>query len=194
MSETLTSSKTANPKRCGDRAGSGRMENPKNSKETVMILLSKDNFQGQRAKAFLERLANCRRAHVSNLFLEQVRYGVRDPEEIVHRVWNHVKAKGTHSTYQADQIKYQEYATAIEAQPEEAILYARYCVAWESLPREERERQKEARSKQYREQWMASKPPTEPQIRYLKAMGYRGEITDRHQASELITKLKKGVA
>lgn len=105
-----------------------------------MVLISKNGHQEQPAKAFLARFEPFRRAHLSNLFLERVRSGVMDPEEIVRRVWLQTTMKAAHSPFHSEQTKYREYTTALEAHLDEAVLFARYCIAWEALPREERER------------------------------------------------------
>ena len=67
---------------------------------------------------------------------------------------------------------------------------AEHYLTWERLPRPDRDRQKAARAEQFRRDWQRTQPPTEPQLKYLAALGWTGEVSDRLAASELIDRLR----
>jgi len=73
----------------------------------------------------------------------------------------------------------------IDAYFDEALDLARYYLWWERLSAEEQRRIKA-------ERWMAQQPATEKQTKYLRALGYHGEIESKLQASELRDRLLKG--
>lgn len=69
---------------------------------------------------------------------------------------------------------------------EDAWYMAQYCLWWESLDYEEKQRIKRARGTDYAKQAMAGKPPTERQLKYLKALGCADIPISSAQASEWI--------
>ena len=73
----------------------------------------------------------------------------------------------------------------------EAFPFAQWALDWEALSPAEKERQKAAKGEQYRRAYMEQQPPTARQIAYLEVLGYRGEITSRQHASQLIGQLKR---
>jgi hypothetical protein len=86
---------------------------------------------------------------------------------------------------------------ALARHPEEAEAFARACIAWAALPREERERRKAERAAQHRQAWLEAQPATPKQLAYLAALGHRGPVANRHEAGLLIdryTTARKGGA
>jgi len=51
-------------------------------------------------------------------------------------------------------------------------------------------RRKSLRSARYRAQWLATQPPTEKQLAYLRVLGHYGPVVSRAEASRLIDELK----
>jgi hypothetical protein len=76
---------------------------------------------------------------------------------------------------------------ALQAAPAEAYLYAQSVLDWESLPRAERERQKQERGKHFRLQCMAQLSVTPQQQAFLRTLGHQGALpANRAEASSLI--------
>lgn len=92
--------------------------------------------------------------------------------------------------YLDDLGKLERWRAAILDHPDEADAFAQWCVEWENLPREERERQKTARGEEHRREWMAQQSPSAAQVRYCRSLGWAGEITSKQHASEIIDQLK----
>jgi len=67
---------------------------------------------------------------------------------------------------------------------DEAVDSARWAIQWDRLSDPEKQRVKA-------ERWMAEQPPTEKQVKYLRSLGYDGEVESKLHASELIDRLLK---
>ena len=137
---------------------------------------------------FLNHFEPRQRGHIANIFLAPVRQGVIEPHRIVSAVRHEllqqaVKCKrwGNVETVQRNE----HIVTMIDTHFDEAVDYARWAIWWESLSYPEKQRIKA-------ERWMAQQPATEKQTKYLRALGYHGEIESKLQASELIDRLLKG--
>jgi hypothetical protein len=53
-------------------------------------------------------------------------------------------------------------------------------------------RRKSLRGARYREEWMATQPPTERQLAYLRRLGWTGPVVSKAEASQLIDERLKG--
>jgi len=137
---------------------------------------------------FLNHFEPRQRGHIANLFLHPVRRGMTEPCQIVSAVRHDLLAEAIRRKRwgKLDAAQWREQiVTEIDASPDEAVDYAKWAVWWESLSAQEKRRMKA-------EKWMAQQPATEKQTKYLRSLGYRGEIKSKLQASELIDKLLKG--
>jgi hypothetical protein len=84
---------------------------------------------------------------------------------------------------------------ALDSDHADALVYAAYVIAYEALPYEVHQRVKAERVIYYLKQKMVGKAVTEPQLAYLRALGYAGEPpADRAAASVLIDQLRQGRA
>lgn len=128
---------------------------------------------------FLSHFPPERRGYAGNLLLFPVRRGCTDPHQVVgyalesahHRPWNEACLR---------------LLELQEEDPEALLAGARWALWWEGLPLAERLRLRAHRA----EAWRESAPPTERQVRYLRTLGYRGEVGSRAEASRLIDRLK----
>jgi len=68
----------------------------------------------------------------------------------------------------------------------EALEFAAEVIRRENLPEAERQKLKEERAAAGRRAWMETQPPSDAQLRYLKALGYEGEVRSKGHASGLI--------
>ncbi len=145
-------------------------------------------------RAFLERFPPNRRSHVVNLFLHSVRAGAITPEVVVARVRDGLQRRiqralqwNNEATLERDR----EVLHMLDEHTDEARGMADWALAWESLPREEKERIKKERTRTYQRRWMATQQPTQRQLNYLCALGYAGSRPgNRLEASELIDELR----
>ena len=137
---------------------------------------------------FLNHFEPRQRGHIANLFLDPVRRGMTEPCHIVSAVRHDLLAEAIRRKRwgKLDAAQWREQiVTEIDVYFDEALDYARWAVWWESLSVQEKRRVKA-------EKWMSTQPPTEKQTKYLRALGYHGEIESKLHASELIDKLLKG--
>jgi hypothetical protein len=132
------------------------------------------------------------RSLISNLFHKAVRAGATTPALIVTAVHADLRRRLRYATPWLDATDATLHAVlqALQTAPQEAYPYAADVLAWEGLPRAERERQKRARAKPYRDTYMAGRPATEAQLRFLRGLGHTGAApANRAQASWLIDEL-----
>ena len=129
------------------------------------------------------------RSAIANLFLFAVRRGAGDPEAVLAAVLAELRGRlGTWG--REDQAVRAQLATLMQHRAD-ALDFAGWTIDWESLPREERERQKGERGDRHRRQWTDNQPPTEKQVGYLRSLGYTGEVRSKTHASQLIGELKR---
>lgn len=157
------------------------------------------------SRALLDRFAQPQRGTVANVFLNQVRANphliaatavpsarastvlILVDEELRGR-YRRARAGG-----QYDELaKVGEWIALINRHPAEALAYAQWCLDYEALPREERERCKRDRGEQYRTAHMDRHAPTDKQVEYLRRMGYDGPIDSKAFASSLIDCYTRG--
>jgi hypothetical protein len=153
----------------------------------------------QHNRPLFEHLPDRQHGPAFNLFLRPVREGLTtDPAEIV----NHVVARlrqdlqrrgwGDMASYLMDRRK---VLLAILAHPTEALALAQEAVAYHQLPPHVVAERKAARDAEGRRRYMASQPPTDKQVWYLRKLGVDTIPENRLHASELIdAQVRKGVA
>jgi hypothetical protein len=133
-------------------------------------------------RALLERFPANRRSLIANLFLAPVRQGVIAPPLVVREVLSELDRRlgwalrngGAYA--EEERAKVRDIMDVVVNHGDEAEGYARWCVAYEALPEEERRRRKAGRSNQAVAAWMDRQEPTEKQIAYLRRRGYAGPI------------------
>lgn len=145
-------------------------------------------------REWLEQFPPRRRGPLANWFCQAVRAGCNTPRDVLAAVSMTLKARLNSRWSDAEDREF--FRGALEAIHGEerpaALEYARAVLRWEALPRAERERIKNERGETHRQAWMENQEPTEKQVSYLAALGYRGDRpANRREASELIDNLKR---
>lgn len=145
-------------------------------------------------KAFLDLFPERERSLVANLFLAEVRAGIRNAEDIVHnvRVETSRRIIGAQRWEQPTE-KYHRIQSALLDQSELAQHYAAYCIAYEALPGDEREKVRASHRAEGMQAVRNAMPASDAQKKYLlEGFGYRGDVEalSRQQASELISGFK----
>jgi hypothetical protein len=144
-------------------------------------------------RAFLEHYQPPRRSDIVNTFLLPVRQGVTSPAEVVARVERAYLQREQQGVRYRD-LAYQQRARwvldGLSAFPAEALALAEWCIAWEATPPGERERLKAERGEEHRRAWLEGQPATPKQLAYLAALGHRGPVASRAEASRLIDRYK----
>lgn len=145
-------------------------------------------------RRFLERFETNRRGFISNIFLRVTRQGVTNPNVIVSTVRRNLVDQSKRATYwnpDSNTIQRNDaILDVLNTHHEEAVDFAKWAVEWESLSDSERQAIKAERGAYYKRQHMDSQPPTDKQVRYVRALGYDGTIESKLHASELIDKLR----
>jgi acetyl-CoA carboxylase carboxyltransferase component len=129
------------------------------------------------------------RGPVMNYFLTPVRAGVMNPAAIVKTVIAHMRAdlKRRRQFYANDRLDdFRQALIAVISHPTEALALAQEAVDYHRLPDAERQRLKAERSERHRQEYMASQPPTEKQLAYLRNLGVATAPANRLDASQLI--------
>ncbi len=155
--------------------------------------------QVQASRDFLELLPQPQRGTVANVFLNQIRANphliaatavpsarVDTLLILVHEELQGRCRRARAGGWYDELAKVREWIALINRHPAEALAYAQWCLDYEALPREERERQKRQRGDQYRLNYMDRQPPTERQIEFLRRRGYTGRIDSKQHASSLV--------
>jgi hypothetical protein len=146
------------------------------------------------SRELLEHFEAKRRSLIVNLFLAPVRAGVRVPEQIVEHVEGELLERwgAAHRWRNAERIRtFRDDLRTLREHAEEALGLARWAIVYEGLPPAERQKLKDQRSREGIRAWMGTQPPTQKQLDYLAALGYRGEVTSRGHASDLIDGLTR---
>ena len=138
-------------------------------------------------EAWLQQWPAPRRSFLAKLFYRAVRTGCDDPPRVVAWVRADVARRLEGSTTSSHDPLFLDVHHTLTTPPASAEAYAALVLYNEHLPRDERQRQKREHAKNYVQQAMQGKPPTDAQLRYLHRLGYRGSPpTDRAHASALI--------
>ena len=145
-------------------------------------------------RRFLERFEPRQRSYIANLFLHQVRRGVTDPQRVysgvrfdVSRQANRARLYGRILTVDRNGA----ILNALDEYRDEAIDYAKWAIEWDNLPDDEKQSIKRERSEVFIRERMAEQPPTDKQIKYLRSLGWQGEIESKLFASQKIDELLK---
>jgi hypothetical protein len=129
------------------------------------------------------------RGPLMNYFLAPVRADVMDPQAIVDEVMRtmrrHLQRRRSWRSV-AELDPFRQALLAVMAHPTEALALAQEAVAYHQLPDEELRRRKAAKAQAGREAYMATQPPTERRLDYLRSLGVTTTPPNRLEASQLI--------
>ena len=145
-------------------------------------------------KRFLEYFELRERSLVSNLILYQIRDGVSDATQVLRGVRTGLhKQTARYRQYNQQNFvrRNQKILNTLSVHPDDALALVEWAFWWERLSPEEKQAIRQEASETYRRQHMDSQPPTERQIKYLRSLGWPGEIESKLDASEKIDKLLK---
>ena len=137
------------------------------------------------SRILLDSFAERERSLVANIFCHAARAGAQTPAAVLAAVRSDVEHRIRSAPYQRDQmVRLRNLLDTDDAQ-----AFARWVLTWEALSFAEKDRIKQQRGAEHRQRWMATQPPTERQVKYLRVLGYQGEVESKAQASELIDRL-----
>ncbi len=142
-----------------------------------------------RRRLFLACVPEGLRSQITNVLLARVRAGAHSPEAVVDDALRRLRER-IGGWGKEDPAVRQMLALLLRHRAD-ALAFASWCVEWERLPADEKERQKAARGEAHRRQWLEEQPPTVKQCDYLRALGHAGEVKSKRHASELIDQLKR---
>lgn len=141
-------------------------------------------------RAFLEHFPAERRSFVSNWFLTEVRAGRSDPNAVVRAVRERLRLYI--NRYDSDPAgKYCLFLDELDANPSEALRYARWSLDWERMTPEQKARHKAQRNVEGINLWMETQEPSEKQIALLTKLGHAERPASKAEASRLIDALLK---
>jgi hypothetical protein len=140
-------------------------------------------------RAWLDQWPVGRRGTIANWFHYAVRTGAQTPAAVLLAV-----RQGCQRRLQwGDHHDTAQVLEALDTDARGALAYASSVISYEQLPLDARRKVKAKRAFAYLKQALIGKPATEAQARYLRSLGYTGELpTDRGQASALIDMLQRG--
>ena len=120
-----------------------------------------------------------------NMFLSAIRNkNLKDPQAIVESVRE--RSEATIKRYSKggwDCSRDKSIISEMKNNYELAIELAQYCIEWEALSHDEKEKIKNERGKQYQLESMKGKAVTEAQLSLLEKCGVFGFSGDRYEAS-----------
>jgi predicted Fe-S protein YdhL (DUF1289 family) len=140
-------------------------------------------------RAFLEHFPANQRSTVSNLFLRQVRDGRTSPDSVRAGVYAEMRQRLEGPRWHSyDDSKDRAILAALQTHYDDSVAYAGWCIAYEKLTPDEKQRWKNNRTTKV----LVEVPYTEKQEKYLRALGYHGPIDSLKHASALIEIYKRG--
>ena len=136
--------------------------------------------------AYLELVNPTHRSHVTNLYLEAARAGLRKPSDIVARVLATVTQRLAAAGDEAERQKWIAIRATL-ARPQ-ALDFAAYAVHYAALPHETRRRMKAARAQLFADAYMEQQAATNSQLVLLRRLGWTGAppVSTRAEADALI--------
>lgn len=139
--------------------------------------------------AYLELVNPSYRSHVTNLYLEAARAGLRKPSDILARVLGEVRRRLDAATVDSDRDKWRTILATL-ARPE-ALDFAAYAIYYARLPESARRRLKATRQAAYLESHMQAQAATPSQLALLRRLGWTGRppVNTRAEAAALISAL-----
>ena len=152
-------------------------------------------------RRFLDHFPQEQRSTVANMFLGVVRSdSAKGETHTATLVRDDARAEGAYRLQTAFRYgdtqaiaKWQGILSVLARWPDEAWAYAQWCLDYEAMPYEERQRLKAEHMQEAREMAMAAKPVTEKQAAFIRSLGGDpATVTTAREASQLIDRLKSG--
>lgn len=142
--------------------------------------------------SFLESWPMARRGAIGNYFYQAARNGAETIDAMIEAVGAEAQwLFGQHGDAGESGQALRILLTVIDEL--ETRKFAEHVLWRESLSYEERQRLKNESGANYRTAWMAQKPPTPKQLKYLEALACHVIPSNMAEASQLIDKYKNGV-
>lgn len=150
-------------------------------------MLSSWNYEGE----FLKRFAGTSHNMVTQLFLRAIRSGETKPFDVIAYVGN-VCFNAYQNNEEWDSFPSSEIRILLESLDcSEIKEFACFLIEREALPASEKVKLKSRRNLQIVSNAMASEPPTEKQMKYLKSLRCETVPTTKLEASQLIDQCLK---
>jgi hypothetical protein len=135
---------------------------------------------------FLAQWPQNKRATIMNQILASIRDGhASTPTQMIEWLRSDIIRRVSKPYADSDAKNAQFTLMRVIAEPSMTPM-CEYCLWWESLPYDEKQQIKRTRGTDYAKQAMAGQPPTEKQLKYLKALGCDDIPASKAQASEWI--------
>lgn len=152
--------------------------------------LSADALQAK--DAYLALVNPTHRSHVTNLYLDAARAGLRKPSDVLARVLAEARRRLDAASGEAEHDKWRAILSTL-ARPE-AFEFAAYAIHYADLPTEARRRMKVRRAFLYADAYMEQQAATNSQLVLLRRLGWTGEpmVNTRAEAAALIGALLAG--
>lgn len=143
------------------------------------------NYAGKFLEQFPRRLMGC----IADEFCKAVRDGYKTPEAVITAI----ALKRERVGYQSQPLEALMAEGVLTS--EGAVEFAEFIIEREALPWEEKQRLKEAsrleKGGEYAKLHMATQPPTDKQLSYLRFLGCSEIPESKLEASELIDRYLK---
>ena len=136
--------------------------------------------------AYLELVNPSHRSHITNLYLEAARAGLRKPSDVLARVLSVVSQRLAAAADPADLDKWHAIRATL-ARPQ-ALDFAAYSIHYAALPGETRRRLKAQKQAAFIESHMEQAAATPSQLLLLRRLGWTGAppVSIRAEAAALI--------
>lgn len=139
---------------------------------------------------WLQQFPESRRSGIANWFHYAARREVTTPQDLLSEVARTLEHSLLWSGLPPEARRHMEQVCEALFQPH-AQNYAQSVLSRESLPPDTKQHHKQLRSRHFMAQRLATRPPTDRQLAYLKTLGYRGKApTTALDASQAIDRLR----
>lgn len=128
----------------------------------------KFDSQSDPRKRFLDLFPTYHRSTIANRFYYAVRNGCIDIAAVVVCVVG-----------ESRRLRDDGAVRIIQENPAAAHEFADYAIEWEQLPHQVKHKIKQQKSEIHKEEYLRTQPPTDKQIKYLKALGYSKEVKSK---------------
>jgi hypothetical protein len=146
-------------------------------------------------RAFLAFFPDHDKSHITNIFLHAIRAGAPTVDIVYRDVEVDLRERLREAALRRDKdghAKIDTYLYYFEHFPDAACRFAAWALDWEKLTPEQKAKEKAKKAATHIHSYMEGQSPTERQIAYLRSLGWRGDITSKAHASDLISAIKAG--
>ncbi len=131
---------------------------------------------------------------VNTIFLAAIRGGSSTVDDVYTAVEISVREQLREAAQHRNKERHAKLDNMIyyfEHYPEEACQYAEYYLWWETLSKEEKDKEREPTRIGAIADHQRQQPASEKQITYLRSLGYSGAVSSKKHASDIIEAITK---